>query len=161
MLKLIYTFFLGILIAIFVGMGVATFYPEPKYPQYPKELQTSSAYSEELTAEQKRLDRQYTKDVNDYTNKQKNYDRNVSIIVLIAAVVILAVSLLIPKMDVVSDGMLLGGVFTLIYSIGRSFSSDSPKVSFAVVTVGLIVTIILGHRKFVKPQAAEAASKKK
>lgn len=158
MLKLIYTFFLGILIAIFVGMGVATFYPEPKYPEYPKSLQYSTG---ELNAEQRKLDRQYTKDVNAYTDKQKSYDRNVSIIVLVAAVIILTVSLLIPKLDVVSDGLLLGGVFTLIYSIGRSFSSDSPKVSFAVVTVGLVVTIILGYRKFVKPQAAEAASKKK
>lgn len=160
MLKLIYTFFLGVLIAIFVGMGVATFYPEPKYPEYPRSLQYSS--NDEFTAEQKQLDKQYTKDVDAYTKKQKDYDRNISIIVLSAAVIILVVSLVIhPKMDVVSDGLLLGGIFTLLYSIGRSFSADSPKVSFAVVTVGLIVTIVLGYRKFVKPQLAEATSKKK
>jgi hypothetical protein len=160
MLKLIYTFFLGVLIAIFVGMGVATFYPEPKYPEYPTTLQYST--DGELTAEQKKLERQYTKDTNTYTNKQKSYDRNVSIIILTAAVIILVVSLLIhPKMDVVSDGLLLGGIFTLIYSISRSFSADSPKVSFAVVSVGLVVTIILGYRKFVKPQLTDATPKKK
>lgn len=161
MLKLIYTFFLGLLIAIFVGMGVATFYSEPKYPEYPKALQYST--SDEFTAEEKRLDQKYTKDVEAYEKKQKNYDRNVSIIILVAAVIVLTASLLLhPRMDVVSDGLLLGGIFTLIYSIGRSFSADSPKASFAVVAVGLAVTIYLGYRKFVKPQVeAEAAPKKK
>ena len=38
MLKIVYAFFLGILLAISVGMGVAAFYPQPEGPTYPSEL---------------------------------------------------------------------------------------------------------------------------
>lgn len=39
-LKLVYTFFLGLLIALFVGFGINTFYPAPDEPEYPSVLNT-------------------------------------------------------------------------------------------------------------------------
>ncbi len=52
MLKFVYSFFLGLLLVIFVGMGVATFYESPKAPEYPRVLQTDPG---KFTAEEKRL----------------------------------------------------------------------------------------------------------
>ena len=44
---------------------------------------------------------------------------------LAAAVVLVVLGLTLHvKMDVIADGLLLGGVFTLLYSIGRSFVGD-------------------------------------
>lgn len=166
MLKILYTFFLGILIATFVGLGVATFYPQPKYPEYPRALEVANNQGKPYTQEQQRIFDKYNQEVNKHHDMQNNYDRNVAIITLVAAVALLVVSMVLsPKMDIVSDGMLLGGVFTLIYSIGRSFSANNPKVSFGVVTVGLIITIILGYRKFAEAQtnnkSAAKSNKKK
>lgn len=37
-IKIIYTIFIGVLFAIFVGVGIDAFYPYPKEPDYPAEL---------------------------------------------------------------------------------------------------------------------------
>ena len=34
-LKVIYTFLIGIFLAVFVGVGIAAFYPEQRYPEPP------------------------------------------------------------------------------------------------------------------------------
>ena len=38
-LKLVYTIFIGVLLAIFVGVGIAAFYPEPERPETPALLE--------------------------------------------------------------------------------------------------------------------------
>ncbi len=82
-------------------------------------------------------------------------------IVLAAAVVLMVLGLTLhTKIDALADGLLLGGTFTLLYSIGRSFASEDPKYSFVVVTTGLIVTMIVGYLKFIKPQPALSKKKK-
>jgi len=89
----------------------------------------------------------------DLYNKQlKDYNRNVAMITLGAAVLLLAVGLLLEsRAGIFADGLLLGGTFTLLYSIGRSFAGDDPKYSFTVVSAGLLVTMIVGYLKFVNP----------
>lgn len=160
MLKFVYSFFLGLLLVIFVGMGVATFYPAPKSPEYPQVLQTSGG--KEYNAQQRVADATYQKQSKAYALKSNDYNRNVSMIVLACAVVLVAIGLTMhSRTPVLDDGLLLGGVFTLLYSIGRSFAGGDPKYSFAVVTVGLAVTIVMGYLKFIKPQAVSAQPRKK
>jgi len=36
-IKTIYTLFLALLIALFVGLGIDSFYPKPVRPEYPME----------------------------------------------------------------------------------------------------------------------------
>src|SRR6266545_2774142 len=152
MLKFVYSFFLGLLLVIFVGMGVATFYESPKAPEYPRVLQTDPG---KFTAEEKKIDKEYQKKNEQYLEHAKHYNRNVAMIVLAAAVVLMVLGLTLhTKIDALADGLLLGGTFTLLYSIGRSFASEDPKYSFVVVTTGLIVTMIVGYLKFIKPQPA-------
>ena len=160
MLKFVYSFFLGLLLAVFVGMGVATFYPSPKAPEYPKVLEMVKVAPNEYTAEERQADETYQAESRAYTQKSEDYNRNVSIITLAAAVVLLVLGLMLEaRLGLLSDGLLLGGVFTLIYSIGRSFAGQDPKYSFAVVAVGLLTTLVVGYRKFIKP--APKPSKKK
>ncbi len=159
MIRYIYTFFLGLFLAIFVGMGIAVFYTEPKSPEPPTWYNKAEKY--EPTAAEKKQEEQYNVQQKSYDKQLWHYNRNVSAIVLGCAVIILATSLLLAeKIGVLADGVLLGGIFTLLYGIGRGMATDSNKYRFAVATVGLIVTVVLGYFKFSKHQLAGHPSAK-
>ena len=148
MIKLVYTFFVGLLLAIFVGVGISTFYESPKVPQWPTELNT---LGREPTSEQVKLQRDFDKKTEQHNKVMKPYNRNVSIMTLVAAVAFLVISLAYEKkIKIIADGIMLGGLFTLLYSIGRGFASEDSKYSFLTVTVGLIVVFYLGYHRFIK-----------
>lgn len=154
-LKLIYTFFLGLLIAIFVGVGISTFYAGPAAPVYPTILSTPASVT---TTEQTKVQTSYDISNKNYTESLKSYNRNISILALVSAVILLSVSVLTEKkMRIISDGVMLGGLFTLVYSIGRSFASNNNKYVFLVTTVGLVVVIYLGYHRFVNPHTLKKA----
>lgn len=163
MLKFVYSFFLGLLLVVFVGMGIASFYPAPKAPEYPTTLNTEPSKTDvEFSAEQKQAQKDYDKSYTVYNKKSQHYSRNVSIIALVAAVILLVVSLAVhAKASILADGLLLGGTFTLLYSIGRSFAGEDPKYSFAVATAGIAITMVVGYLKFIKPGSVSAGKKKK
>ena len=147
-IKLVYTFFVGLLLAIFVGVGISTFYESPKVPQWPTELNT---LGREPTPEQVKLQRDFDKKTEQHNKVMKPYNRNVSIMTLVAAVAFLVISLAYEKkIKIIADGIMLGGLFTLLYSIGRGFASEDSKYSFLTVTVGLIVVFYLGYHRFIK-----------
>ncbi len=154
MLKFIYTIFIGVLFATLVGVGVAAFYAQPKMPDYPSRLKfvpeqrPSEKDLKRLEEEQTRYDKSYKV----YDEKQKAYSRDVSIIALVTAIAALVVSLtLFKKLLLIADGLLLGGVLTLLYSIVRGFSTDDNMFRFVVVAIGFVVAITIGYIKFTKP----------
>ena len=152
MIKPIYTLFLAILIALFVGLGIDTFYPGPKAPQYPLELEQVKVGCEE-TIEQQTLRKEYNQAQEQFIEEFKPYSRNVSIISLIAAIIILVLSLtLLAKIRMIADGILLGGVFVTAYSIIRGFMSESSEFRFLIITIGLIIALVLGYVKFIRPR---------
>jgi hypothetical protein len=144
-LKLVYTFFVGLLLAIFVGVGVNTFYEPPKAPDYSNFGQyRDEGPTDEQIAEQDRAWKEYEE-------SSQPYSRNVSIITLVAAVALLAISLAFEKrLKFIADGIMLGGLFTLIYSIGHGFASQDSKYIFLAVTVGLVAVLYLGYHRFVR-----------
>lgn len=148
--KFIYTLFLALLIAFFVGLGIDAFYPGPKAPQYPLELEQVKTGCEE-TIEQQQLRKEYTEAQMKFIEESKPYNRNVSIISLIAAIIILVLSLtFLSKIKMIADGILLGGVFTTMYSIVRGLMSDNSQYRFIIVTVGLVIALVLGYIKFIR-----------
>jgi hypothetical protein len=158
MLKFIYTIFIGLLIALFVGLGIDAFYSAPKAPEYPEayKFPTSAKLEEDKTAEEKAAEletqRKYEEESKKYQEEYKLHNRNVSIISLSIAVIILALSVIFAtQLGVIADGAILGGVFTLIYAIIRGFEAGDPKFRFIVTTVGLVVALVLGYVKFIKP----------
>ncbi len=169
-LRVIYTFFVGILIGLFVGVGIAAFYPEPTYPDMPAELKVMQIPAEpqadpttqEVQKSSKLVQKQaeYDKLTRAYEQKMKIYNRNVSIIALIASIIILVISLTtFNNLEVLADGLLLGGVISLLYSVARVFGSGDDKVRFVVVSAGLAVALILGYVKFVTPSQKTPSQK--
>jgi hypothetical protein len=148
-LRLIYTFFLGLLLAIFVGVGINTFYPGPEAPEYPVTL---NSYGKEMTKEQEQLQRKFDLKQEAYNEKMKPYNRNVSIMVLFAAVLAMIISFVYEKkIRIIADGVMLGGLFMLLYSLGRGFASEDTKYVFAMVSAGLVIVLYLGYHRFIRP----------
>lgn len=148
MLKLVYSLFLGLLIAIFVAVGISTFYESPKSPEYPVTYQSGpNGPSDREMDAQKDFDAKQKA----WTKKNETYMRNVALISVSAAVLLIIASILMHKrVDVITDGIMFGGVFTLIYAIITSFQANNDKFTFGVVTTGLVVVVALGYVRFIK-----------
>lgn len=148
LLKLVYAFFVGVLLAIFVGVGIDTFYPGPTEPEYP----IVSNYNEQPSKADIAKQVAFEKAQRSYQRKYEQYNRNVSIAALVASVVLLSTSLYLEKrrIQIIADGVMLGGLFTLIYSLFRGFAAQDSKYVFIVVTVGLVIVLYLGYHRFVE-----------
>lgn len=152
MIKPLYTLFLSLLIALFVGLGISAFYPGPTAPRYPIELDQVKSGCEE-TIEQQTLRKEFNQTQEKFMEESQPYNRNVSIISLVAAILILVLSLtLLTKIRLIADGMLLGGVFVTLYSIIRGLASENSQFRFLIVAVGLIIALVLGYIKFIRPK---------
>lgn len=165
-LQLIFSFFLGILLVVFVGVGVFTFYPGPQAPDNPEQERLDELFREQeqifrgsdgrepTTQEQERLDEinQEIDEINQELSDQRAvWSRNTSIVLIVFATILMIVSLLLPEaMSVISNGTLLGGLFTMVYGTGWSFAGDDSRARFFVVTVALVLTLIFGYLKFVR-----------
>jgi hypothetical protein len=158
-LKLVYTFFLGLLLAIFVGVGINTFYESPQYPEYPNDF---TAFRDDgPTKEQSAQEAEFDKQLRQHDESAKPYNRNVSIITLVSAVALMAISLAFEKrIKQIADGIMLGGLFTLLYSLGRGFASEDSKYIFVAVTVSLAAVLYLGYHRFVRPDGKGSKPKK-
>lgn len=157
LLRLFYTFFLGVLLAVFVGVGIHTFYQGPKAPEFPVALNTYGKDAR-LTPEQIIAQKQWDQKTNAYNKAVKPYSRNVSTIALGIAILFLAVSIALEKkIKIIADGIMLGGLFTLLYSIGRGFVSENNGYVFAVLSLSVIVVLYLGFHRFVHPSTLQKA----
>ena len=138
LIKYIYILFTGVLLAIFIAVGISAFYPAPQAPQFmPGEKGPTAA---EMQAQ------------NDYNKLMGVYNRNVSMVSLGFAIVVLVISLLLfQKIAVLADGLLLGGVFILLYSLGLGIMSDDQRYRFIVASIGLVTALALGYFKFIRP----------
>lgn len=151
-LRFAYTVFIGILLALFIGVGISAFYQGPKPPETPTELKypraVESTPSAEIIQAQEAQDQKYRQ----FDDDNKAYSRNTSMIALAFAIIILSIGLVVfKKITLFSDGFLLGGVLTLIYSIIRGFGAQDNAYRFAVTGIGLFVALLLGYLKMVKP----------
>ena len=66
------------------------------------------------------------------------------------------------RLRILADGAMLGGVFTLVYSLGRSFASENDRLSFVLAGMALFVTTGLGYLRFArqKVQTVKASGRK-
>jgi len=152
-IKFIYTFFLALLIALFVGLGIDAFYPGPVAPDYPIELEMQKTNCEE-SAETQAIREDFAKAQKTFMEQSRPYNRNVSIISLICSIIILILSLtLLAKISMIADGILLGGVFANIYGIIRGLMSENSQFRFIIVVIGLAIALTLGYIKFIRPKS--------
>jgi hypothetical protein len=171
--KVLYMIFLGILVALFVGWAMSSMFPTPKWeteypdvqqymdqPMPPSEQELSVLTYDQRVARIQAFDSTkaaYDLWKTDYDAKQKEFNtkmekqgRNVALYSLVIAVAVTMASLWYSgKLMVITEGMLLGGIFTLMYSIGWTIAR-APKIAVLTVGISLVVTIIVGYMKFVK-----------
>ena len=161
-LQTIFSFFLGLMVLAFVGVGVNTFYQSPQASQQARrdEIQrqiddlnvksngrsldaTAQAQMNKLFAQQNELQRTIDAEM-------KPWARNTSIVLVIFATLVLIVSLVrSDELRVLSNGLLLGGLFTMLYGTGWVIFSGNSTARFFVIAFALLVAIGLGYLKFV------------
>ena len=129
-LQTIFSFFLGLMVTAFVGIGVYTFHPPAQEPQ--RQMQElsrkeqairNSKPAEQLTVEDRAQMQQLTDRRNQISDASQagfeTWARSTSIILILFATLAMAVSLIrSDQLPVISNGLLLGGVFTMIYGVG-------------------------------------------
>jgi len=164
-LRFVYIVFVGIILAAFIGVGVAAFYPEPRRPDAPLSVKysqgvqiTDVAALNAIRTEQA----QYETELKAYMATEQAYNRDVSIYALVAAVLVLATSLTVLKnINLIADGTLLGGVLTLGYSIVRGFGTEDNRFRFVVLSASLLITLVLGYMKFLRPSSPEQQGRRR
>lgn len=176
--RVLYCIFLGLLVAFFVAWAMDAWFPTPqwdkvypgveRYPQEPippssEELNMLSAETKSARVQQYEADRAAFEEwktnrdqrEEEFTKLMDKQGITVALISMAIAVVVTTVSLLYSgRLQVITEGMLLGGIFTLIYSLGWTFIR-TPKIAVWAVAVSLVITIAVGYMKFVrKPEQA-------
>jgi len=168
-LQTIFSFFLGLMVLAVVGVGVNTFYTSPA-DKSQKEQQAISRQMEalnfkdpngvtdaatkaklaELTVRQNALQ-------DKIDTEMKLWARNTSIVLVLFATLVMGVSLIrSEQLRVISNGLLLGGLFTMLYGAGWVIFSGNSTARFVVVLFALVVALGLGYLKFVRDR--ESAS---
>lgn len=168
-LQTIFSFFLGLMVLAFIGIGVNTFYPQPDYnysePPEMRELQreqeriwNQSKGGELSAADQARVD-EIQEELDDLYAEQESvrqdWSRNTSIVLIIFATAVMGISLVrSEQLRVISNGLLLGGLFTMVYGVGWIIASGESIARFGVIVFALFVTMALGYLKFVRGREA-------
>jgi len=169
-LQTIFGFFLGLMVTSFIGVGVYTFYPPPDrdfrdriqtLTRQQEEIRTVKAPTDLTTDDRARLlELQRELDtVQDQSQAAgEAWGRRTSIILIALATVAMAVSLVkAVQLPVIANGLLLGGVFTMVYGVGWIIATDSSTVRFFVMTAALAITLALGYVRFVRQQRGAPA----
>lgn len=138
-----------------MGVGIDAFYVRPKAPEYnneeiyiKSEIATPSA--EEIQKEKERS-LKYQEEYKQYQKVLGVYNRNVSVMTSLFSVVLLVISLTwLKKLELLSDGLLLGGLLTQGYSVILGFQSQNSQFRFLVVLVCLAISLVVGYVKFIK-----------
>jgi uncharacterized protein HemX len=170
-LQTIFSFFLGLMVLAFIGVGVNTFYPQPA-ENSAKAQQAISRQIDALNvktsnrslnateqAEMTRLQNQQNA-LQDKTDAQtKGWARNTSIILVLFATLVMGISLVrSEQLRVISNGLLLGGLFTMLYGVGWVIFSGNSTARFVVILFALVVTLGLGYVKFVRQRQESATT---
>ena len=169
-LQTIFSFFLGLMVLAFVGVGVNTFYPQPSETNQ-KQQQAISRQMEALNVKTSNRSLTATEQVQmtrlqdqqnalqDKTDAQmKEWRRNTSIILVLFATLVMGISLLLSEqLRVISNGLLLGGLFIMVYGVGWVIFSGNSTARFVVILFALVVTLGLGYVKFVRQRHERAA----
>lgn len=161
-LRTIFSFFLGLMLTAFIGVGVYTFHPPPdgsgdEIRDLTRREQAimSARAPDELTAADRAEIQEIVHQRNELTDAaaaaRGPWGRRTSIVLILFATLAMAVSLVrADQLPVISNGLLLGGVFTMLYGVGWIIATDTSVTRFVVMTAALAVTLGLGYARFVR-----------
>jgi hypothetical protein len=168
-LRTIFSFFLALMVTAFVGVGVYTFHGPPEQFQtqirdlhrQEQAIRDSRGPNELTPADREQIQAIVTQrnELMDTTEAaRENWGRSTSIILMALATLAMAISLVrADQLPVVSNGLLLGGVFTMLYGVGWIVATDRSVARFFVMTVALGLTLALGYVRFVRHRTVAPA----
>lgn len=149
-LKGLYVILLGIFLALFIGVGINTFYPQPTY-QTPASCIAPMGKVVPSATESALQQTACDKEQQSMQNRMNTYAQVVATLALIAAVIYFAISFLVfKKQPIFSYGFLFGSMFTLLYSLMRGLGSNRAMFTFLIVVISLILVMAIGYLRFIK-----------
>lgn len=169
-LQIIFAIFLGLMVTAFIGIGVNTVYPPPDEPFIRQmrdlERRSEAVSNSKAAAEFTPAERARIQQLRDSVNQTQDalrvavqpWTRTTSIILIAFATLSMAISLIrADQLPVLSNGLLLGGVFTMIYGVGLILTAGSSAMRLVVMAAALLITVGLGYARFVRGRANAAA----
>lgn len=162
-LQLIFAFFLGLMVTAFVGVGVYTFYPNRletfddeirvlrDQQQVIRDAKGVTGLTEDQQAELSALYEQVRAVEQRKRERMESWALVMSIILIVAATLVMGVSLIgAERLPVINNGLLLGGVFTMLYGTGWILFSGDSRARFWLMGFALLITLLLGYVRFVR-----------
>ena len=178
-LQAIFAVFLGLMITAVVGVGVYTFHPNPG-EAYQEQIQAlydersaidgcnkptpeqCRAWDQLTPAEQARtkaIDAEVTTLQRASEEQASQWRMSTSVVLIVIATILMAVALALgDSVAVLSNGILLGGLFTMLYGVGWGLASGNSVTRFVVLVVALVVSLALGYLKFVRGRGPAGAA---
>ncbi len=159
-LEAIFAFFLGLILAFVVGVGVTTFDPNPANATreelavlYSQQEASGKQTPENDTVRDQQI---ATLERQAYTQEQ-DWAAGASIIVIAVATLLLIGAVATARFRsvwVFSTGLLLGGLFSMLYGVILSLMAGESTARFFVLLTALAVAAGLGYVRFVRGRAA-------
>lgn len=159
--KLALSLSIVIVINVFFNVGIETFYPAPAYDDYCSPEKTNQGYdTAESCTEAGGIWSQgsgkeavgycdmYTKCSQAYNDAMQPYNRNAFIVLTALGVATLLVGLLAPTLPMaVANGLLYGGVLSILIGTMRYWSLMDDYLRFIVSGVALLLLVLVGVKR--------------
>lgn len=165
-LQAVYALFLGLMLTALVGVAVYTFYPSPTRSletqieqlaqeqneiQCPSQLQCKGTLTVAEQAKVKSLQVRMDDLRTEQQRLQQGWAQRTSMILVAVATALMAISLVRAEAVVLlSNGVLLSGLFTMVYGVGWTLASGGSMTRFWVLLVAVAITVALGYLRFVR-----------
>jgi hypothetical protein len=176
-LQAIFAVFLGLMITAVVGVGVYTFHPNPGddaqeqiqalYDQrsaidgcgspVPEKCRSWDQLTPAEQSRTKAIDAQVATLQRASDEEAGQWRMSTSVVLIVIATVLMAVALTLgDAVAVLSNGILLGGLFTMLYGVGWGLASGNSITRFLVLVAALAVSLVLGYLRFVRGRRPDA-----
>lgn len=153
---------IAIILALFVGYGIHTFYPAPEYEDYCPEktsvkvIETESEclaqggkwtdYGERDGIEAKGWCDQDYRCRKELDSAREVYNRDVFFVTLISGIIAIILGVVLTLASV-SSGIFAGGILTVIYGTLRYWGDMADVLRFTILGLVLALLIWVGYKK--------------
>lgn len=141
----------AVILAALIGLGIAAFYPAPTAPTYPSYPVATPCASNDVPCQtqQQALATQQQDQFNAaedaYTAQMQVYDRNLFIIANVVGIAVFAIGFWLVlagalASNAVPVGIMLAGLWSIIYGYMRGWGSVDDQLKFFI---GLVIAVVV------------------
>jgi len=148
----------AVILAALIALGIAAFYPAPVEPAYPTTAVVApvvpcpsndtacAANDAKIEAQQQASQDQYNSAETAYTNAMQVYDKNLFIIANIVGIIVFAAGFwlifggIALASNAVPVGMMLAGLWSIVYGYVRGWGSVDDQLKFFI---GLVIAVLV------------------